>query len=253
VRLHRKPTTERSGAELLRAWAAASGGGPPGISARLRDAAEDLAVAVDRRPSELRGALARFGWQAGNDGWPLPELSQWVVVLSGLGGAAAKDLLTFDMGMALSSAWADGFLHGARQDDCVEPTTGLARLSVMNLRLRQVYDHCTTLGVEPDLVYALVVVDAPLGEHPELERTAARVALANEIKVLFCTGETLAVEGHRVLVLASRTAELDDRVAVLGAALHTHPLLRHDHISAWVERLPAQVDELARFLADVTA
>jgi hypothetical protein len=249
----RKRTTERSGADLLRAWAAAAGGAPSGISPRLRDAAEDLALAADRRPEELRGALNRLGWQAGNDGWPLPEISRWVESLARHGGPVAKRLLTFDLGMALSAGWADGFLHGARQEDCVDPTTGLARLSILYLRLQQVYDQCQALGVEPDLVYALVVVDASLEEHPQLERNAARVAVANEAKALFSTGETVVAHGDRVFVLASKTHELDDRVTVLDAALHSHALLRRDLIATWIERLPAHARDLTPFLADVTA
>ena len=87
------------------------------------------------------------------------------------------------------------------------------------------YDQCASLGVQPDLVYALVVVDASLMEHPPIERNAARVALATETKKLFAAGETVAIHDDRVLVLASRTPELADRVAILGAALHTHALV----------------------------
>jgi hypothetical protein len=252
--LRRRPrTTEHSGAELLRAWSAATGGAPAGTSARLRDAAEDLAVAVDRRHSDVRAAVARFGWQAGNDGWPLPEISRWIESLAEISGPGGRSLLTFATGMALSAAWTDGFLHGAQQDDCIEPTTGLARLSVLQLRLQQVYDHCAALGVEPDLVYALVVVDASLADHPQIERNAARVALASEARSLFSTGETLVCHGDRLLVLASRTPELADQVTVLDAALHSHALLRYDSISTWVERLPAEAKDIAAFLTDVTA
>jgi hypothetical protein len=249
----RARTTERTGAELLRAWSAATGGAPPGTSPRLRDAAEDLAIAVDRRPGDLQSALTRFGWQAGNDGWPLAEISRWVESLAEVGGPGGRGLLTFEMGMALSAAWTDGFLHGAQQDDCIEPTTGLARLSVLQLRLQQVYEHCAALGVDPDLVYALIVVDASLVEHPQLERTAARVAMAAEAKTLFSTGETLVCHDDRLLILASRTPELSDRVAVLDAALHSHPLLRYDPITTWVERLPSGVKDVSAFLADITA
>ena len=64
VALRRKNTVERTGVELLRAWAAASGGAPPGVSARLRDVAEDLAVAADRatgRPPGRRAPLRVAG------------------------------------------------------------------------------------------------------------------------------------------------------------------------------------------------
>ena len=176
-----------------------------------------------------------------------------VEALAGCGGGSAQALLTFDSGMTLSAGWADGYLHGAGQADCLDPTSGLARLSVLELRLRQVYDQCASLGVQPDLVYALVVVDASLLEHPPLERNAARVALASETRTLFAGGETIAIQGDRVLVLASRTPELTDRVAVLGAALHTHALLRHDPVSTWVERLPADAGALRAFLDDLTA
>ena len=104
--MRRRPrTTERSGAELLRAWSAATGGAPPGTSTRLRDAAEDLAVAVDRRQDDLHSAVTRFGWQAGNDGWALPEISRWIERLASISGPAGRGLLTFETGMALSAAW----------------------------------------------------------------------------------------------------------------------------------------------------
>jgi hypothetical protein len=253
VALRRKNTVERTAVELLRVWAAAAGGAPIGVSARLRDAAEDLVVAADRRPADVPGALRRFGWQAGSDGWPLDEVARWVEALAECGGGSARTLLTFDSGMTLSAGWADGYLHGASQDDCLDPTSGLARLSVLELRLHQVYEQCASLGLQPDLVYALVVVDASLLEHPPLERNAARVALASETRKLFAAGETIAIHGDRVLILASRTPELTDRVAILGAALHTHALLRHDPVSTWVERLPAQAVDLRAYLDDLTA
>ena len=249
----KKGTVERTGVELLCAWSAASGGAPPGVSARLRDVAQDLALAADRGDADLPGAVRRFGFQAGSDGWVLPEIACWLETLARIGGPPARGLLTFDMGMALSAAWADGFLHGAGQEDCVDPTTGLARTGVLALRLRQVYDHCASLHLQPDLVYALVVIDASLAEHPPIERNAARVALATETRSLFSTGETVAIQGDRVLVLASRTPELEDRVAVLGAALHTHALLRHDPIATWVERLPTEAADLRAYLIDMTA
>ena len=92
---------------------------------------------------------------------------------------------------------------------------------MLGLRLQQVYDQCASLGVQPDLVYALVVVDASLMEHPPLERNAARVALATETKKLFAAGETIAIHGDRGAGVPARP-ELADRVAILGAALHTH-------------------------------
>ena len=84
-------------------------------------------------------------------------------------------------------------------------------------------------------------------------RSAARVALAGETRKLFAAGETVAIHNDRVLVLASRTPELADRVAILGAALHTHGLLRHDPVSAWVERLPTDAADLRAFVEDLTA
>jgi hypothetical protein len=243
--------TGRTAIELLDAWAAAAGGGPAGITPHLQDAAEDLAVAADRRTAGLAGFLSRFGWQAGRDGWPLPVLSGWVETLARTSGA--KALLSFDMAMALSAGWADGFLHGAGQDDCVDPTTGLARVGVLRLRIEQIYAHCAALGVDPELVYAVVVVDPELTDHPLMERNAARVAVASEVRRLFRSGETVAVHRDRVLVLVSRTQELEDRVAILSAALHTHPMLRHDPMATWVERLPALPGAVASFLEDLTA
>jgi hypothetical protein len=238
----------------LRVWAAAVGGPPPGVSRQLKEAASDLALAVDRQADSgsVKSAVSRFGWRAGHDGWPLTEIARWVEALATLDGARSP-LLSFDAGLALSAGWSEGFLHGASQQDCIEPTTGLARLGVLQLRLQQVYEQCAALGIEPDLAFALVVVDASFDDHVLFERNAARVALAGEIKALFDTGETVAIHGDRVLILASRTVELNDRVSLLDAAVHTHPLLRRDHIASWVEHLPAAADLLPPFLADVVS
>ena len=92
------------------------------------------------------------------------------------------------------------------------------------------------LGVQPDLVYALVVVDASLMEHPPIERNAARVALATETKKLFAAGETIAIHDDRVLVLASRASSQTGWRS--SARRCTRALLRHDPVSTWVERLP---------------
>jgi len=114
--LRRKHSVERTGVELLRAWAAASGGAPVGVSGRLRDAAEDLAIAADRRPGDLVAAASRFGWQAGDDGWPLAEIARWLETLARISGPSGKGLLTYEVAVALSAGWADGFLHGASRD-----------------------------------------------------------------------------------------------------------------------------------------
>jgi len=252
--LRQRTSRRRSAGESLRrAWVAAAGGPPPGVSARLHEAADDLARAAEGRRDDLKGAVSRFGWQAGNDGWPLSEVARWVEALAEVGGNRARELLTFDQGMALAAGWADGFLHGAHQADCVDPTTGLAQFGVLQLRVHQAYEQCGALGIEPDLAYILVIVDAGLHEHPTFERNAARVALADQTKSLFNTGETVAVQADRLFILASRTPDLADRVTLLDAALRTHPLLRHDHISIWEEQLPGAPERVARFLQDVTA
>ena len=223
----------------LRAWAAASGGAPVGVSGRLRDAAEDLAIAADRRPGDLVAAASRFGWQAGDDGWPLAEIARWLETLARISGPSGKGLLDLRgrrgavgrVGRRVPPRRRPGRLP--RPDHAAWPASASSSCDCARST-----STAPPLGVEPDLVYALVVVDASLVEHPLFERNAARVALADEVRALFGTGETVAGHGDRVLVLVSRTPELDDRVAILDAAVHTHSLLRHDPIATWVERLP---------------
>ena len=84
----------------------------------------------------------------GSRRWPLDEIARAGSRLADSGGGSAA-LLTFDSGMPLSAGWAEG--PGAGQDDRIDPTSGLPRLSVLELRLQQVYDQCASSGSSPTL------------------------------------------------------------------------------------------------------
>src|SRR4051794_8427629 len=147
----------------------------------------------------------RFGARLGTDGWALEDLAKWVTQLAGHAGAAGEALTTFAAGVALATGWADGFLAGSYEDGCTDPLTGLATPAGLALRLRQVYDQCAALGLDPRVAYALLVISVELPARSPLVRDAARVMLADRVAATFATGETACAAGDVICVLPPRT------------------------------------------------
>ncbi len=226
---------------------------PLGTGQELRERAQELVDALVCERARVRPALARFGRQAGADGWTLGDVSGWLEALIDLGDDAARPLGGFDAGTALASGWAEGFLRGATTDGCLDPATGLATLPVLRLRLEQVNDQCRSLGLEPTQVYSRVVADLVLADVGPLRRYALLASLADELRRLFTSGETLAVHEGRVLVLASRTPELPAVIGTLERRVREHDVLRHRHVLAWIEPLPADFDALDAYLTEVAS
>ena len=193
--LRRKHSVERTGVELLRAWAAAAGGAPVGRQRSPPTSSEDLAIAADRRPGDLVSAASRFGGQAGDDGWPLARdrpLARDPGPHQRL--RSRQGLLTYEVAVALSAGWtrrvparlrpartASTRRHrpGPRHRPRASPAAGLRALR--------------GAGVEPDLVYRLRGGRRLSGRARRCSSaTRRRVALADEVEELFGTGETIA-------------------------------------------------------------
>jgi hypothetical protein len=239
--------------DTLRRWTAVLAGIVDLDRARLRGYAAALVEEVHARPGSVEGALARFGRSAGADGWPLADVATWIGALAEVAGREAVSLRGFRSGIAVAKGWAEGFLHGSREDACMDPLTGLATLPVLELRLGQVYEQCAALGIDAPAAFALIVVDVDLGGRPPLVREAARVLMAERIKTLFRSGETAAEAHGPMAVLVSRTPELAGRVRELQAALSALPVLGGAAALVWVEELPGDARQLRRFVLELAA
>jgi hypothetical protein len=247
----RRSTNPLTTDDLLGRWAAALRGSVGVERMRRYEPAADLVEQLLTRPCELDGALGRFGRRVGAEGWALSEVASWLDVLADVAGPAGAGLRDFGAGIAVAKGWAEGFLHGANLEGCVDPLTGLATLPVLELRLRQIYDQCAALGVEATQAFGLIVVDADLAGRPPLVREAARVVLADRVTAAFHDGETVAEAHGPIVVLASRTSELADRVADLEESLGSLAVLGGAPLLIWVEPLPADASQLTEFVLDL--
>ena len=242
-----------SGAWLRDAWLAAIADRLGPLPAPVQAAADQLAVAGLAAPDRRTQALIRFASALGAAGWDLRIVSGLVQQLTDLlehDERHAPELTGFDAGAVAGRGWAHGYLPVVVGESTTDPLTGLATLGVLMWRLHQAYDQCAALGVEPALVYGLVVVDV-VRVGSVLERDVARAAAAELLRRRFRSGETLVSAGNRLLVLTSRTPTLDDEVAAFGAESGGHPALADAGVLTWVEPLPLHADEIERFLMDV--
>jgi hypothetical protein len=224
---------------------------PLSSGSELRECAQELIEALVEDRERIRPALVRFGRQAGADGWTLGDVSGWLESLIELGDGVTRALRGFDAGTALASGWAEGFLRGASTDGCLDPATGLVTLPVLRLRLDQVHDQCRALGLEPASVYCLVIANLVIDDVGALRRQALLASLAEEVRHTFTSGETLAVHGDRVLVLASRTPELPSVIGALERRVRDHEVLRHRHVLTWIEPLPADFEAIDTYLDEM--
>ena len=225
--------------------------GPP--PSHVLAAADRLVTSVLHEPARTTQSLTWFASTLGSAGWDLGTVAALVDRLAGLLAAAGEphpELSAFDAGSVAGRGWANGYLPIVTSESCTDSLTGLATLGVLSWRLRQVYDQCGALGVDPVRMYALAVLDVVCGGSL-LARDIARVATAGLARQRFCAGETVVATGNRFLALASRTAELDDQVAVLAAEVRCHAALAEATVMAWVEPLPTRADEIDRYLFDV--
>lgn len=221
---------------------------------RIRDRAADLVETLFARPAGADGALQRFGSRMGADGWPLGQISEWIDLLAAdCRGASGEYLKSFDAGVALASGWSEGHLYGLRAAECLDPVTGLCTTAVLKIRLQQIFEQCSSLQLDANSMYRLVVVDADVFASGALEADATMVVLADLVEKAFAFGETIAREGGRVFVLATMSDHLYDDVRRLLDRSRTLSLLNSSRLLAWVEDLPTDPSLLDPFFADFSA
>jgi hypothetical protein len=130
--------------------------------------------------------------------------------------------------------------------------TGLVTLPVLRLRLGQIYDQCTALGVAADQVYCLAVIDTDFGDRPPIERDAAMVVIGDHVLRSYDSGETAAIKDGRVLILTSRIDATHGHLHDLLAQLHVYPLLTGGHVVGWIDELPSSLELVDRYLVELT-
>jgi hypothetical protein len=213
------------------------------------DHAADLLESLEIRPSLSSAALERFGRVMGNDGWPIEDVSRWLVLLTGIAPRYRKVLDDAAADTALARGWTAGFVRGARERAFVDPTTGLCTSAVLEVRLRQVYEQCRSVGVPTHLAYALAVVDP--GRSGSLVGSADGAVLGLIVSTTFRSGETCAALARRIAVLAPRTGRLVDQLDQVASLARDDHLVRHGGVLTWVDQLPESVDQVSDYLVDL--
>jgi GGDEF domain-containing protein len=218
----------------------------------LADAAVDLVETMSERPDGTLCALDRFGAAAGNGGWPIGQVMEWLTVLATLVPRRHRKALTGLAGhSSVAQGWAEGFVRGAHSGMCVDPTTGLVTAMVLRLRLREVYEQCSALELPVSDRYTLIVIDSDTAALPRLQRDLMMASVADAVRQVFQHGETIARAGDRVIVLAANTPATDERAAVLADRLWLTAGTRPLHATMLFDAPPREIDELDRYLRDL--
>ncbi len=129
--------------------------------------------------------------------------------------------------------------------------TGLASLGMLSLRLEEIYGHCEALGMRPSTSFALLLIEPDLGERTPLVRDAVRVLVADEATRTFSHGETIAVSGSRLIVLAANTAGLPRDGVGMVERLKQLAVLKETQIMSWIEQLPDEHVDTNRFVLEL--
>ena len=141
----------------------------------------------------------------------------------------------------------DALFHNLDTDSL----TGLASLGMLSLRLEEIYGHCEALGMRPSTAFALLVIEPNLGDRTPLVRDAVRVLVADEATRTFSHGETIAVSGSRLIVLAANTAGLPRDGVGMVQRLKQLAVLKETPIASWIELLPDEHVDTNRFVLEL--
>jgi mRNA-degrading endonuclease toxin of MazEF toxin-antitoxin module len=129
--------------------------------------------------------------------------------------------------------------------------TGLASLGTLSLRLEEIYRYCETLGMRPSTAFALLLIEPDLSERTPLVRDAVRVLVADEATRTFSHGETIAVSGSRLIVLAANTAGLPRDGVGMVERLRQVAGLREIQIASRIEELPDEHVDTSHFVLEL--
>jgi hypothetical protein len=228
--------------QTIRAWRsdvrAGWGDGPhEAMLDRLEPGLLDLVAGA----ADTTDVLAALGAAAGREGVPLDQVWEWLQSLfARLPRSRRAELDQRALAVAVGTAWANGVLEpDARAGPARSP-------ELLELRLRQLYDHCASLGLETADQYALVVVDLggagpPAEWLPDVVREAVTAFGRHEVVAL--------LRADRIAVVVTRHPSLAPAVQDLQARLGALRSLRSTVIRAWVEPLAPDPAHLAGHLA----
>jgi hypothetical protein len=143
-------------------------------------------------------------------------------------------------------------MHDALSHDLdADALTGLASLGMLSLRLEEMYGHCEALGMRPSKAFALLMIEPDLAERTPLVRDAVRVLVADEATRTFSHGETVAVSGSRLIVLAANTAGLPRDGVGMVERLKQLAVLKEVSIASWMAALPDEHVDTNRFVLEL--
>ena len=207
-----------------------------------------VAEAILSTTGDPRAACETLGRQRAAAGVFLDEARADVLVaakIAGLGSARAAQLVD-----GLTIGWVDRTLDTFFTSACVDPITELASLPYLTTRLTEVYAHARSRQVDVTEETAFVVVQA-LSGGDVLEWEMQMVVVQNALRSAFNAGETLARVGPQcavALVSRSEPGLTQSLIALRGELdlARTENRLRHPRL--WVERLPADLNDLPALL-----
>ncbi len=222
------------------------------IDQRLLEAAVDLVETMCARPKGLHAALSRFGNTLGADGWQIAQVSEWLHQLGPfVTRHQAKELAHFSSHAAVAQGWAEGFVRGAHTGMCVDPTTGLNTVMVLQLRLLEVYQQCGSVGELPSDLYTLVIVDIDTGRTARLDADLLTACVADMVIGAFHEGETIARASDRILVLATNSVGTRERADILAEQFGRSTSTRRASATVVLDRLPSRPELLERYVQDL--
>lgn len=155
---------------------------------------------------------------------------------------------------AVSLGWSERAI--APPAGIVDPLTGLTGLGYLQVRLAEVYRAAAVDGTDVGDSHALVLLRLDLAVDG-LGRRLPLVLVAEALRSVFGGGETLSVLSDAVaVVLCERDGRVAQRAEV--ARRFARRLLEGDRwtrsvgVGAWVERLPATVEQASAVLVDLS-
>lgn len=222
----------------------------------------------------------RLGWARAAAGVPMKETLDDVLALGRLvrslaahPSLGAQQRTEVDIVELLQVA-AEGWAEHVESDIAVTPTgadplTQLADLSYLSVRLGEIYASAEYDGVSACEQYALVVASllGPLEiGDTDAKQYLSRVEtwdamhqmtqLADNLKSVFASGETIVLAGPTTaVVLVRRTALLASRIGALRELLEDGRLTRTPQqspaVGVWVEGLPASLRNARALLTEL--
>lgn len=149
----------------------------------------------------------------------------------------------------LAAGWADAGLTPVGADSCIDPITRLFTKAYLEARLGELYRQGRS-GLPAD-EYTLVVVD--VGDIPRMDSLVAMGRVAEALRRVCCTGETVAVLAPgRAVALCRQGADLAGQLSELDVLLGGGQLGDSMHAAIWTESLPRRFSLVQSLLQDLS-